>query len=46
VRDSFPDYSVTEVAKELGRRWELCTDKQRYETVAARDQLRYRQVEQ
>ena len=38
-----PDASVGEVAKELGRRWNECTDdqKSKYEALAAKDKARY-----
>ncbi|PAA58906.1 hypothetical protein BOX15_Mlig025073g1, partial [Macrostomum lignano] len=41
VRASNPDWRVSEVAKELGRRWEACKNRPRYEQQAARDKLRY-----
>jgi len=44
VRQLYPTLSVTDTAKELGRRWMICADKHKYDAMAARDQLRYRQV--
>jgi len=41
VRASFPDYPVGDVAKELGKRWEVCVDKGKYEAAAAKDKERY-----
>jgi len=36
--------AVGDVAKELGRRWEVCTNKAKYEALAAKDKARYEQV--
>lgn len=41
VRVSNPDWRVSEVAKELGRRWEGCTARPKFEQQAVRDKLRY-----
>lgn len=43
VKETMPDSSVGEVAKELGRRWNECTDdqKSKYEALAAKDKARY-----
>lgn len=43
VKETIPDSSVGEVAKELGRRWNECTDdqKSKYEALAAKDKARY-----
>jgi len=43
VKSVLPDASVGEVAKELGRRWNDCTEdqKSKYEALAAKDKARY-----
>lgn len=43
VKETMPDASVGEIAKELGRRWNDCTDdyKSKYEALAAKDKARY-----
>ncbi|KAI1299278.1 High mobility group protein DSP1 [Halotydeus destructor] len=43
VKETIPDSTVGEVAKELGRRWNECTDDQKgkYEALAAKDKARY-----
>jgi len=44
VRAKFPSYSVGDVAKELGKRWEVCTNRSKYEQLAAKDRQRYEKV--
>jgi len=43
VKESMPEASVGEVAKELGRRWNAISSdvKQKYEALAAKDKARY-----
>lgn len=43
VKDSMPEASVGEVAKELGRRWNAISSdvKSKYEALAAKDKARY-----
>jgi len=43
VKETMTDSTVGEVAKELGRRWNECTDdqKSKYEALAAKDKARY-----
>ncbi|CAH8851813.1 unnamed protein product [Trichobilharzia szidati] len=41
VRESNPDWKVADVAKELGRQWESCQDKAKYELLAQKDKQRY-----
>merc|ERR1712183_991130 len=43
VKEAMPDSTVGEVAKELGRRWNDCSDdlKSKYEALAAKDKARY-----
>jgi hypothetical protein len=43
VKETMPDTTVGEVAKELGRRWNDCTSEQKskYEALAAKDKARY-----
>jgi len=44
VKKQYPEYSIGEIAKELGRRWEVCPDKSKYEAQAAKDKKRYEQA--
>jgi len=41
VKRDFPSYGVGDIAKELGKRWEKCTDKPKYEALARGDKARY-----
>jgi len=43
VKETMPDSGVGDVAKELGRRWNACSDseKAKYEALAAKDKARY-----
>jgi len=41
VRAAHPEWSVAEVAKELGKRWEKVTNKSKYEARAEADKARY-----
>ncbi|CAH8531659.1 unnamed protein product [Heterobilharzia americana] len=41
VRENNPDWKVADVAKELGRQWETCQDKAKYELLAQKDKQRY-----
>uniref|UniRef100_A0A3Q0KJU0 SWI/SNF-related chromatin binding protein n=1 Tax=Schistosoma mansoni TaxID=6183 RepID=A0A3Q0KJU0_SCHMA len=43
IRSEHPDWKVSDIAKELGRRWEECSDKEKYERRAQNDKLRYEQ---
>jgi len=44
VKAKYPSYTVGEVAKELGKRWEQCTARAKYEQMAAKDRARYEKV--
>lgn len=44
VRAAHPEYTVGDVAKELGKRWEVVTDKSKFEKLAAADRQRYETV--
>ena len=46
VKAILPDSTVGDVAKELGRRWNECTEDQKakYEALAAKDKARYEKV--
>ncbi|TNN18587.1 High mobility group protein isoform 1 [Schistosoma japonicum] len=44
VRESNPDWKVADIAKELGRQWESCQDKAKYELLAQKDKQRYEEV--
>lgn len=41
VREIHPEWRVGDVAKELSRRWEACSNKPKYEALAAADKARY-----
>lgn len=41
VKENNPEYKVADVAKELGRQWETCQDKAKYELLAQQDKQRY-----
>lgn len=41
VKAKYPSYTVGDVAKELGKRWEACTDRSKFEAIAAADKKRY-----
>lgn len=43
VRAVYPDYGVGDVAKELGKRWEVIGDKSKFEASALKDKKRYEQ---
>jgi len=44
VRAKHPEYSVGDVAKELGKRWEAVTDRTKYEKQAAIEKAKYEKV--
>ncbi|KAA0193482.1 Dorsal switch protein 1, partial [Fasciolopsis buskii] len=46
VKELNPEYKVADVAKELGRQWETCQDKAKYELLAQQDKQRYEEVRQ
>ncbi|XP_041357769.1 high mobility group-T protein-like [Gigantopelta aegis] len=41
VRTKMPDAPVSEIAKELGKRWAVCKDKPKYEAMNVKDKERY-----
>jgi len=41
VKAVHPSYGVGDIAKELGKRWEVCPNKPKYEQMAAKDKARY-----
>ncbi|XP_041358000.1 high mobility group protein B2-like [Gigantopelta aegis] len=41
LRKQFPDYSVGDIAKDLGKMWAVCKDKPKYDVLAAKDKKRY-----
>ncbi|TGZ72423.1 hypothetical protein CRM22_002095 [Opisthorchis felineus] len=41
VKENNPEFKVADVAKELGRQWEACQDKAKYELLAQQDKQRY-----
>jgi len=41
IREEHPEWKVSDIAKELGRRWEDCRDKTVYEASAQNDKQRY-----
>lgn len=47
VKAEMPELSTTEISKELGKRWEACTERTRFEQLAVKDKERYaRQMEE
>ncbi len=44
IRASHPEWKVSDIAKDLGKRWEECTNKAPYEVQAQNDKLRYEEV--
>jgi len=44
VRAIHPSYGVGDIAKELGKRWEVCPNRPKFEALAATDKIRYEQV--
>ena len=46
VKETMPDSSVGDVAKELGKRWGVISEKEKakYEALAAKDKARYEKV--
>ena len=44
MKAKFPSYGVGDIAKELGQRWGKCTEKPRFEAMAAKDKKRYEAV--
>lgn len=41
IRKEHPDWSVGDVAKELGKKWEVCSNKPKFEELARKDKKRY-----
>jgi len=41
VKAKYPSYGIGEIGKELGKRWEACTNRTKYEAMAAKDKERY-----
>lgn len=44
VKKEHPSYGVGDIAKELGKRWEACSNRAKYESMAAKDKSRYEKV--
>ena len=44
MKGKFPDYGVGDIAKELGKRWGVNTEKPRFEAMALKDKTRYAKV--
>lgn len=43
VKAVYPSYGVGDVAKELGKRWEVCPNKPKFEALSQKDKQRYEQ---
>jgi len=41
VKKAYPSYGVGDIAKELGKRWEACTNRPKFESLAQKDKARY-----
>lgn len=46
IKGANPDFTVGDVAKQLGKRWEKVTDRSKYEKQAADDKVRYEKAMQ
>lgn len=44
VRSEHPDWKISEISQELGRRWESCKNRTKYESAALVDKQRYEKV--
>lgn len=44
MRAANPGIGVADVAKELGKRWEVCPNKPKFEQLASEDKARYERV--
>lgn len=44
MKAQFPSYGVGDIAKELGKRWEVCPNRPKFEQLAAKDKIRYEEV--
>lgn len=44
IKDKNPKWRVAEISKELGRMWEACTERDKYEKLSSLDRKRYEQV--
>jgi len=44
VKAAHPNHTVGDIAKELGKRWEVCPNKSKFEAIAAKDKERYERV--
>jgi len=44
VKAIHPGYGVGDIAKELGKRWEVCPNKPKFEALAVKDKERYERV--
>ena len=44
MKKDFPNYTVGDIAKELGKRWEKCQNKAKFEALAKADKARYEKV--
>lgn len=44
VKAKYPDYTVGQIAKELGERWKTCPNKSKFEALAAKEKERYEEV--
>lgn len=39
-----PSWGVGDIAKELGKKWEVCSNRAKFEALAAKDKKRYEAV--
>ena len=44
VKKMYPTYGVGDIAKELGKRWEKCDCREKFEGMAQKDKKRYEQA--
>jgi len=41
VKKEHPEWTVGDIAKEMGKRWEVCTDRSRFDVMSTNDKARY-----
>jgi len=41
VKKIHPEWTVGDIAKEMGKRWEVCTDRTRFDAMSVADKARY-----
>ncbi len=44
MKKANPDFGVGDIAKALGKKWEVCPNKPKFEAMAKKDKARYEAV--